>query len=581
MVMKVGQVLVNKRLITPEQLDTALKEQQKLGVPIGRVLVKLGYLREEQLLSVFSEQLNIPFVRLHDITIDLAVIKKVPPKFAWHYKIIPIKYKDGELTIATFDPLRSLSELKVVLGCKVISVLAVEEEIVKAIEKYYGVGAEIVERIMDKTPKDTQTAEPVEKVESIEELAQDASVIKLVNQIILDAQKKRATDIHIEPFRERMSLRYRIDGVLYAANISADMINLFPSIISRIKIMCKLNIVEHRLPQDGRAVVRIGENKFDLRVSIIPTRYGEGVVIRILPAKMLFSLEGLGLEPEDLSVLESLIKKPHGIIFVSGPTGSGKTTTLYSCLNKIKSSKNKIITIEDPVEYELDGITQIQVAPEINFNFTQGLRSILRHDPDIMMVGEVRDFETADMAIRIALTGHLVFSTIHTNDAAGGAARLLDIGIEPFLIASAVRAFIAQRLVRLICPACKGEDTEIGEEVKKKIREEIVQACRFRGDSFLENEESGDLKKSDIAFYRGKGCEECNFTGFKGRTAIYEMLVVNKAIKELILSKASADRIREEAVKQGMRTLRICGWKKVIEGVVMPEEVMRVTQLEE
>ena len=571
MVMKLGRMLLNKKLVTPQQLKIALREQAKSGELLGRTLVRMGYLREEQVLPVVSEQLNIPFVRLQDMPIEPAAIKKVPPKFAWHYKIIPIKYADGKLTVATFDPLSSLNDVKMFLGYDIAPVLATEKEIVKAIEKHYGVGAETIERIIAGAPEEAIAQEPaLEKVEDIEKLAEDASVVKLVNQIILEAHQRRATDIHIESFRDKMGLRYRIDGVLYEAKVPGDMVRLFPAIISRIKIMSRLNIVERRLPQDGRTVVRVGKEEFDLRISVIPTRYGEGVVIRVLPTRMLFSLEKLGLEPEDLKILEALIKKPHGIIFVTGPTGSGKTTTLYACLNKVKSTKNKIITIEDPIEYELEGITQIQVLPEIGLTFARALRSVLRHDPDIMMLGEVRDFETAELAIRIALTGHLIFSTVHTNDAAGGATRLLDIGIEPFLAASSVEAFIAQRLVRVICPKCKEKDTTVSAELKAQIIEEMSRQGNLAG-----------LRESDIRFYRGKGCENCNSTGFKGRTAIYEILVVNKAIKELMLEKASSDRIGEEAIKQGMKTLRLSGWEKVIGGITTLDEVMRVTQVEE
>ncbi len=580
MVMRLGEILVQKKLITTQQLEAGLKEQQKTGELIGRILVKRGYVKEEQLLLHLAAQLNIPFVRVQDITIDPQAIQKLPAKFAWHYKIIPIKYAEGKLTVATFEPLRSLNDVKMFLDCELIPVLAVEVEITKAIEKYYGVGAETIERIIAKAPKEAVETPAASKVDDIEKLAEDASVVKLVNQIILEAYQKRATDIHIEPFRGRMGLRYRIDGVLYEANVSADMVHLFSAIISRIKIMSKLDIVERRLPQDGRAVVKIKQEELDLRISIIPTRYGEGAVIRILPSKMIFSLTKLGLEAESLRILEDLIIKPHGIIFVTGPTGSGKTTTLYACLNKVKSSKNKIITIEDPIEYELEGISQIQVMSEIGLTFARGLRSVLRHDPDIMMVGEVRDLETAELAIRLALTGHLIFSTIHTNDAAGGATRLLDIGIEPFLVASSVRAFIAQRLVRIICPQCKEEDTKGNQEVKRQIIEEISQFCNLnQNQSAIQNELSG-LKEADIRLYRGKGCKACNSTGYRERMAIYEILEIDKRIKALILARASTDTIRDEAAKQGVETLRISGWKKVIQGLTTPDEVMRVTQVE-
>ena len=359
-----------------------------------------------------------------------------------------------------------------------------------------------------------------------------------------------------------MNIRYRIDGVLYNASVPSDIGRFFQAIVSRIKIMSNLDIVERRLPQDGRAIVNVGKEEFDLRISVLPTPEGEGIVIRVLPARMLFSLKKLGLEPKDLEILEKLIEKPHGIIFVTGPTGSGKTTTLYASLNKIKSTRNKIITIEDPIEYELEGITQVQIAAEVGLTFAQGLRSIFRHDPDIIMVGEVRDFETAELAIRVALTGHLVFSTLHTNDAAGAVNRLLDIGVEPYLVASSVEAFIAQRLVRLICPACKVEDKTVAQEIKLQIMKEMGAT-------------------SDVKIYKGEGCETCNFTGFKGRTAIYEILVVDRMIRELILKKASTDKMREKAIERGMRVLCLSGWGKVIKGLTTPAEVMRVTQVEE
>ncbi len=581
MAMKVGEMLINKHLITPQQLKLAIKEQQKTGELLGQALCRMGYLEDEQFLQVLSQQLNIPFVKLRDVDIDASAIKKLPAKFAWYYKIVPISYADRKLTVATFDPLCSLNDVKKFLGCEIIPVLATENDLTKAIEKYYGVGAETIEEIIAATPQENIEIDSSKKITDIEKMAGDASVVKLVNQIILEAYQKRATDIHIDLFRNKLSLRYRVDGILYKANTSADMVRFFSAIISRIKIMSNLDIVERRLPQDGRAIVKIGEMELDLRISIIPTRYGEGLVIRILPTKMLFSLKGLGLQPAELTILEKLINKPNGIIFATGPTGSGKTTTLYACLNKIKSSKNKIITLEDPIEYELEGITQIQIMPEIGLTFAQGLRSVLRHDPDIMMVGEVRDLETAELAIRIALTGHLIFSTVHTNDAAGGITRLLDMGIEPFLITSSVRGFIAQRLLRVICPDCKEEDTTVGVEIKKLMMKEISEFSKFYRDNPEQNTEFANLKERDIHFYRGKGCEACNFNGFKSRTAIYEILVVNKVIKELILKKASTDTIREEAIKRGLKTLRLAGWERVIEGITTPDEVMKITQIEE
>lgn len=575
MLIKIGQLLINKNLITAEQLEMALGEQNKTGEYLGVILVNKGFLKEEDFLKTLSEQLSIPFMKLKEVEIDPLAVKKVPAKFAWHYKVMPIKFEDNKLIIASFDPLRALDDLRLFLGHELKPVVASESEIMEAIKENYGVGAETVEGIIAKAPKGSRESDlPKEtgKIEDIEKLAEDASVVKLVNQIILEACQKRATDIHIEPFRGKMNIRYRIDGILYNANVPADIERFFLAIISRIKIMSRLNIVERRLPQDGRSVIKIGQEELDLRISIIPTRYGEGMVIRILPMNMLFSLEKLGLVPDDLKLLEKLIKKPHGIILVTGPTGSGKSTTLYGCLNEIKSSKNKIITIEDPIEYELEGIIQIQVLPEIGFSFAQGLRSMLRHDPDIMMVGEIRDFETAELAIRSALTGHLVFSTLHTNDAAGAVARLLNIGIEPYLVASSVEAFIAQRLVRLICPECKRIDTTVPENIRLIIKQDMAKI----------KSGSDDPKRiEEIKFYRGQGCKECNFTGFKGRTAIHEILVVDKSIRELMLKKASTDEIRDKVVSQGMKTLRLCGWMKVMEGLTTPDEILRVTQTSE
>ncbi len=574
MLIKIGQLLINKKLITPGQLEEALEEQKKTGELLGEILISKGFLNQEDLMKSLSEQFNVPFIKIKETAIDPQVIKKVPAKFAWYYKVMPIKFVDNKLLIASSDPLRSLDDLRVFLGHDLKPALALESEIMEAIKEHYGVGAETVEGIIAKAPKEPReqsASKETGKIEDIEKLAEDASVVKLVNQIILEAYQKRATDIHIEPFRGKMNIRYRIDGVLYNANVPAEIERLFLAIISRIKIMSRLNIVERRLPQDGRAVIKVGHEELDLRISIIPTRYGEGMVIRILPMSMLFSLERLGLAPEDLETLAMLIKKPHGIILVTGPTGSGKSTTLYGCLNDIKSSKNKIITIEDPVEYELEGILQIQVIPEIGFTFAQGLRSILRHDPDIIMVGEIRDFETAELAIRSALTGHLVFSTLHTNDAAGAVARLLNIGIEPYLLSSSVEAFIAQRLVRLICPECKQVDTSVPENIKEMMLQDIAGS----------NTDLKHLKPSGIKIYKGQGCKECNFTGYKGRTAIHEILVVDKMIRELMAKKVSSDELREKAVSRGMKTLRLCGWKKVIDGLTTPEEIIRVTQAEE
>jgi type II secretion system protein E len=557
---KIGELLIQKGVITPKQLEAALAESKKTGEIIGRTLVRLKFVTQEQLLETLASQLGLSYYpSLKETSIASEVIKQVPAKFVWYYKFMPLKIKGKTLTIAVSDPLAVwlMEDLKLHLGYDVERVLATEDEILTAIRRHYGIGAETVEEILtqDTTAVERQKVkEKEEQIEDLEKSAQDASVIKLVNQILTEAVSSRATDIHIEPFRDRIKVRYRIDGILYDMRVPEQIKYLHQAVVSRIKILSNLNVVEKRLPQDGRAIIKIQDRQVDLRISIIPSIYGENVVIRILPMNMLFNLEDLGFMPAELKIMEELTKKPHGIIFLTGPTGSGKTTTLYACLSKLNKDAVKIITIEDPVEYELSGVMQIQIRPEIGFTFANALRSILRHDPDIMMVGEVRDLETAELAIRTSLTGHLIFSTLHTNDAPSGATRLLDIGIEPFLVASSVNAFISQRLVRLICPACKEElaDKDMIPDTFKKMK-----------------------------LYHGKGCESCKFIGYKGRTAINEIMIVSESIKELILAKASASQIKKKAQEEGFKTLRDAGIDKVKQGLTTLEEVLRVTELEE
>ena len=563
-----SEALIEKGLATKETLEPLLKEIDISGENLQQILVKRKVCLEKDILNILAERLKLACLNLKGISIDKSVLDKVPLKIASYYRFIPIGLKDRILTIAVSSPLdiKTQDEIRTHLGFDIEMVLSYSDDILESLKKYYGFAADTLKDISSGVSEARGPFQEAlrEKVEDIERLAGDASVIKLVNQIILEGYKKRATDIHIEPYREGVNLRYRIDGLLYETNVPPEIKNFLSAIISRIKIMSNLNIVERRLPQDGRATVKVGEQILDLRISTIPTPFGESVVIRILPTKMLFSLEKLGLPKKDLQAFERLIQKPHGIIFVTGPTGSGKTTTLYTCLSRINTKERKIITIEDPIEYEMSGITQIQVMPEIGLDFARGLRSMLRHDPDVMMVGEVRDLETAEIAVRVALTGHLVFSTLHTNDAASGIARLIDIGVEPYMMASSVEAFIAQRLIRVICPDCKYEDKTIPEELKEMIARDL------------------ELKsKEEVKIFRGKGCPNCNFTGFFGRTAIYEILVIDEAIKELISKKTTSNQIKKAALSKGMRTLRQDGWQKVISGLTTPEEVMKVTSAEE
>ena len=562
MALRLGEILIERRVITPEQLKTAIVEQQKTGELLGQTLIRLRLASEDKVLNVLGEQQGIPFLNLKDTKIDDKTVKAVPAKFIWHYKIMPVNIDGNILTVATSNPfdMWPLDDLETHLSYKVERVLAASSDIMEAIKKYYGIGADTIEQILADTSSEAQEAEIAagEKIEDLEKMAESASVVKLVNQFLQQAINDRATDIHIERFREDAVLRYRIDGVLYDIQVNENIKYLYPAIVSRIKIMSNLDIVERRLPQDGRAKVKIGVKEYELRVSVMPTLYGENIVIRILPTTMLFSLSELGISPKDLVMLEDLIMRPHGIIFVTGPTGSGKTTTLYACLSKLNTPQRKIVTIEDPIEYEIKGITQTQINPKIDLTFAKMLRSMLRHDPDIMMVGEVRDMETAQITIQTALTGHLVFSTIHTNDAASGATRLIDIGIEPYLITSSVNVFIAQRLVRTICPKCKESY-----DLKDMSNEQEPKAYNPK------------LKTA----YRGKGCKACNNTGYFGRTGIYEIMPLTSEISKLILQKSSSDNIKAKALEMGMHSLRQDGWDKVLAGITTVDEVIRVTQL--
>jgi type II secretion system protein E len=502
-------------------------------------------------------------VKIKDRNIDPGVIQKIPAKFASHYKVIPLEFTDGKLTVAMIDPsdIRALDDLKLILNMEIRGVAAGEPEILEAIRKYYGVGAETLDKMISAEEGLSVAAPMNEKVQDIDAMAEDASIIKFVNQMLSEAIKDRATDIHLEPFQNALRVRFRIDGVLYNIN-APDTIKFFHSaIVSRIKIMAGLDIAERRLPQDGRIMIKVAEEELDLRVSTLPMPYGEAVHLRILSSRFFLELEKLGLSASDLAIIEQMIKRPHGIVFVTGPTGSGKSTTLYASLARINSNAVKIITIEDPIEYQMPGVNQIQVSPKIGLNFATGLRHILRHDPDVMMVGEVRDYETAEIAIRAALTGHLVFSTLHTNDAAGAVTRLLDMGVEPFLVSSSLECLIAQRLLRLICPACK-EPLQAKDEIFSQIRD-----IEF------------DAKSTEL--FAGKGCPECRFTGFRGRTGIYEIMTVNEPIREMILARASSQQIKQKAVSLGMRTLRQDGLQKVLKGLTTFTEVMRVTQQEE
>ncbi len=556
---KFGQLLVESKLITPAQLERALAEQEKTGELLGVTLQRLGFVDEESLyLPILAQQIGVELVYVKDLQIPAETIRKIPAKFASHYKVIPVKWENGILQIAMTRPLdiHLLDEIALVVDAKIKPVLASEGDIAQSIRKYYGVGADTIEQMMGSMQAPMESG----AVKDLEEIESEASISKFFNQILLEAYKDKATDIHIEPFERALKIRYRVDGILYDAEVPANIKHFKDAINSRIKILSNLNIAEKRLPQDGRFKVRAGEVDLDLRISFLPTNYGESAVIRILNSARLYSLQELGLTPDEQKILQSQIDKPHGILFITGPTGSGKTTTLYSALSQINTIDQKIITIEDPIEYQLSGVTQIQVNPKIGLDFAAGLRSMLRHDPDIMMVGEVRDLETAEIAIRVALTGHLVLSTLHTNDAASGITRLIDMGIEAFLISSSVNCLIAQRLIRLVCPKCRQPEP---------VSPEILRDFDVKEENL-----------NEIIVFEGKGCKDCRMTGYSGRQAIYEFLAMTDAVRNLVLTRASAGQIKQKAVEQGMRTLRQSGWEKVRKGLTTPSEVIRVTQEE-
>ncbi|MBF0522511.1 MAG: Flp pilus assembly complex ATPase component TadA [Candidatus Omnitrophica bacterium] len=560
----IGQILVEEGLVSHQQLESALKEQQRTEDYICTILVAQGFATEKEVFTVLSRQINVPYISLKDRNIEPHIIHKLPAKLANYYKAVPVELDKDTLIVSMVDPrdIRVLDDMKLLLGLEVKGALSSRPEIEEAIRKYYGVGADTIEKMISGKSATQNVLTQTERIDGAEGLDDDATIIRFVNEILSEAIKDRATDIHLEPYQNELCTRFRIDGVLYPIH-TPDTVKYFQSaIVSRIKIMAHLNIAERRLPQDGRIKIKIENREIDLRVSTIPTGFGESVHIRVLSAKSFLELKTLGLLEEDLNTIEQVIHKPHGVIFVTGPTGSGKSTTLYASLAHINSSAVKIITIEDPVEYQLKNVNQIQVNHKIGLDFSTALRHMLRHDPDIMMVGEVRDSETAEIAIRAALTGHLVFSTLHTNDAAGAVTRLLDMGIEPFLVSSSLECLIAQRLVRLVCPKCK-----VRVEPKKEILDEIKRDAA--------------ILPKDATYYEGKGCEDCRFTGYWGRTAIYEIIKMTEPIRELILKRSSSQMIKQKAIAQGMRTLRQDGLRKVAMGLTTFVEVMRVAQQED
>jgi len=558
---RLGELLVKANLITDEQLKKALQQQDASGGRLGANLVKLGYVSEDDITSFLSKQYGVPSINLSHFEIDPIVIKLVPAEVAQKHQVIPLNRTGAVLTVAMADPsnIFAIDDIKFMTGFKVETVVASETSIKNAINRYYdsaGLAQDIMknfdEQNVDLVGEDSEDI----NVTELQQATEDAPVVKLVNLILTDAIKKGASDIHLEPYEKVFRVRYRIDGVLY--EVMSPPMKLRAALTSRVKIMAQLDISERRLPQDGRIKIKMSGKEMDYRVSTLPTLFGEKVVLRLLDKSNLqLDMTKLGFEPKALQDFEVAITAPYGMVLVTGPTGSGKTTTLYSALNRINSPETNIMTAEDPVEFNLLGVNQVQMKAEIGLNFAAALRSFLRQDPDIIMVGEIRDYETAEIGIKAALTGHLVLSTLHTNDAPSTVSRLLNMGVEPFLVSASTNLILAQRLVRKVCKECK-EQVQVPSSVLVNL-------------GFTPEE------AKTIVCYHGKGCNNCSETGYKGRLALYEVMLINEEVKKMILDGASTIELREAARKNGMLTLRESGLQKLREGITSLEEVMRVT----
>jgi type IV pilus assembly protein PilB len=564
---RLGQILVDLGYLTEDQLWDVLEEQkQTAGEIIGQVAIRMGLVTEAQVTEALAEQWGMPVVSLAETTIPPNVLEIVPQTMADIYKIMPVSLKNNVLTVAMADPqnVAALDDLRNFLGYDVRGAVSNLHDVEQAIERYYADKEDSIEQVIDQLKEAGLDGESNEDapfdLASDEEIASAAPVRKLLNMVLLLAIKDQASDIHFEPFEDEFKIRVRADGVLY--EMVPPPRHLANAITTRIKVMAELDIAERRLPQDGRIELNVGGNSVDLRVSVLPTMFGECVVMRILDRTVVqLDLNKIGMDATILRRFRQIIRNPNGIVLVTGPTGSGKTTTLYSALNELNEISTKVITTEDPIEYEIDGLIQIPVNPDIEVTFANVLRAILRHDPDIILVGEIRDYETAEIAIQSALTGHLVFSTLHTNDAPTAITRLRDMGVQPFLITATLEAILAQRLVRKICTECRTE-FEPSDELLMELQLPIDQARQY-------------------SFYYGKGCARCNNSGYKGRTGIYELLEVTDDVRDMITSDASVDDIRNFARTQGMTTLREAGLKLIFDGVTTIDEVVRETVMED
>jgi general secretion pathway protein E len=554
-----GRWLTGTGLLSEAELARAEAHRQSSGERLPDTLVRLGLSSAEEIGQALARHLEIPFVGREEFPSSPPFLQRLSPQYMRQYRFCPLAVEDGVLVVACADPTDPtiVDELRGTLGLDVKLAVATEASIGEAIERYFGAGSTAVQKVIETMGDEDRGDEAGgEDLTSLRDMAFDAPVIRLVNLLIENAIKANASDIHIEPFEDTLRVRYRIDGVLFDAETPPK--RLRAAITSRIKIMAELNIAERRLPQDGRIRMGLEGRRLDLRVSTIPTLHGESVVMRILDrAAILMPLDHLGFDSRARQAIERIITLPHGMLLVTGPTGSGKTTTLYGALDKINSPDKKIITIEDPVEYQLRGVNQIHVKPKIGLTFAAGLRHIVRQDPDVIMVGEIRDVETADIGIHAALTGHLVFSTLHTNDAPGALTRLLDMGVEPYLVASVLEGVLAQRLVRLVCPACRQPYTPDAGELRALGVDRVPASARLS---------------------RGAGCSECRGTGYRGRTGIYEFMIMTEELRGLTLRKTAGHEVRHHAIGAGMSTLRRDGWEKCCQGLTTVEEVLRVTR---
>lgn len=561
MIAEAGEILLRRGLISPEQLMESRATIN--GGTIIESIIEKGFANEVVAFKAIAEEFGMDFVDLREVNPDLSLLESFPIKLIYRHSLFPIKREGGRLFVATHNPLElyPLDEAAAATGQAIVPLVASKTEIAKLVKKHLGVGSETVEGLMAARTEEEEV-ELLEKIEAdgseLSEQAQEASVVRLVNEILVEAVDSRASDVHIESQAAGLVVRYRIDGILHTQPVPPEINRFQAAIISRLKIMARLNIAEKRLPQDGRIKLRVHGREIDIRLSVIPMIHGESLVMRILDkGSMKFDLRNLGMGEATYKLYSELIRLPHGIILVTGPTGSGKTTTLYSSLLEIKSPENKIITTEDPVEYQLDGINQIQVHPKIGLTFAASLRSILRHDPDIVLVGEIRDAETAENAIQASLTGHTVFSTLHTNDAAGAFTRIVDMGIEPFLVASTVEGIMAQRLVRRLCNSCKESYTPTSEDVPRDFPWELLDGRPL---------------------FRARGCRECRNLGYTGRFGIYELLATTENVRQLAHDRASSFEIKKAALKDGMLTLRMDAFRRAMEGATSMDEVLRATK---